>query len=77
MQIHEAVQPFPQSGISYSGDPRRSSNILILQPNWYPALYYITNHATKSDVLTYPHPLKNGTILIQEEEGGGLEVNML
>lgn len=36
MHIHEAVQPWPQSGISYSGDPRRSSNTLIPQHNWYP-----------------------------------------
>lgn len=47
------------------------------QPNWYPAFYYTINHSTKSDVLTYPYPLKRGTVLIQEEGNFGLEVNTL
>lgn len=76
MLIHETVQPRPQSGISYSGDSGgKKSNILMPQPNWYPAFYYTINHSTKSDVLTYPYPLKSGTILIQEEGNFGLEVN--
>lgn len=58
-------------------DPERSSNILIPQTNQYPVFYYTTNHPTKLDVLTYPHPLKNGTLLIQEERDGGLEVGRL
>lgn len=52
-------------------------NILMPQPNWYPAFYYTINHSTKSDVLTYPYPLKSGMILIQEEGNFGLEVSTL
>lgn len=55
----------------------KKSNILMSQPNWYPAFYYTINHSTKSDVLTYPYPLKRGTVLIQEEGNFGLEVNTL
>ena len=47
------------------------------QPNWYPAFYYTNKHSTKSDVLTYPYPLKSGTILIQKEGNFGLDVSTL
>lgn len=77
MLIHETVQPWPQSGISYTADSGEKSNILMPQTNWYPVFYYTINHSTKSDVLTYPYPLKNGMIFVQEEGNFCLEVSTL